>query len=112
MLSQLGEVESAKYQIFLHGKRRVENTGEFAGDAAGTKWSEALVYDFGRQQMVDEAMFSPQPPKAGDYSSPAPSAGSSAASTLESRFMLMAWISAIRCLNAVPSISSSTSRHH
>ena len=33
-----------------------------------------------------------------DYSSPAPSAGSSAASTFESRFMLVAWISPRRCL--------------
>ena len=49
--------------------------------------------------------------QAGDYSSSAPSAGSSAASTFESRFMLMAWISAIRCLKGVPSTSSSTSRY-
>jgi hypothetical protein len=33
-----------------------------------------------------------------DYSSSAPSDGSSAASIFESRFMLMAWISAMRCL--------------
>jgi hypothetical protein len=46
-----------------------------------------------------------------DYSSSAPSEGSSAASTFESRFMLMTWISAIRCLNLVPSTSSSTSRY-
>ena len=46
-----------------------------------------------------------------DYSPPAPSSGSSAASTLESRFMLAAWISAIRCLKDVPLISSSTSRY-
>jgi len=39
----------------------------------------------------------------GCYSSSAPSEGSSAVSTFESRFMLMAWISAIRCLNVVPS---------
>jgi hypothetical protein len=32
-----------------------------------------------------------------DYSSQAPSEGSSSVSTFESRFMLMAWISAIRC---------------
>jgi hypothetical protein len=31
-----------------------------------------------------------------DYSSPAPSEGSSAASTFESRFMLMEWTSAMR----------------
>jgi hypothetical protein len=36
------------------------------------------------------------PPGANDYSSSAPSEGSSAASTFESRLMLMAWISAIR----------------
>ena len=40
--------------------------------------------------------------KAGDYSSPAPSAGSSAVSILESRFMVMAWISEIRCLSCHP----------
>jgi PAS domain-containing protein len=37
-------------------------------------------------------------------------AGSSVASTFDSRFMLMAWISAIRCLKVVPLTSSSTSR--
>jgi hypothetical protein len=37
VLSQLGEVESARYQIFLHGKRLAANPGEFTGDAAGTK---------------------------------------------------------------------------
>src|SRR5277367_2159269 len=46
-----------------------------------------------------------------DYSSPASSVGSSAASILESRLRLVAWISAIRCLNSVPSTSSSTSRY-
>jgi hypothetical protein len=56
-------------------------------------------------------MFWSHPPKAADYSSPAPSAGSSGVSILESRFMLVAWISAIRCFNVVPSISSSTSRY-
>src|SRR5260370_40985181 len=50
------------------------------------------------------------PPEADDYSSSAPSEGSSAASTFESRFMLVAWTSVIRCLNLVPSTSSSTSR--
>ncbi len=49
---------------------------------------------------MDEHVGSPT--KAGDYSSSAPSAGSSAASTFESRFMLMAWISAMRCLGERP----------
>src|SRR5258707_12579465 len=49
--------------------------------------------------------------RSDDYSSPAPSEGSSAASIFESRFMLMAWISAIRCLKVVPLTSSSTSRY-
>lgn len=49
--------------------------------------------------------------QADDYSSAAPSEGSSAASTFESRFMLTAWISAIRCLNVTPLSSSSTSRY-
>jgi hypothetical protein len=44
------------------------------------------------------------------HSSSDPSEGSSAASTLESRFMLMAWTSAIRCLKVVRLASSSTSR--
>ncbi len=48
--------------------------------------------------------------QADDYSSSAPSIGSSAASTFESRFTLMAWTSAIRCLKVVPLTSSSTSR--
>jgi hypothetical protein len=47
----------------------------------------------------------------GCYSSSAPSEGSSAVSTFESRFMLMARISAIRCLKVVPLTSSSTSRY-
>jgi hypothetical protein len=47
----------------------------------------------------------------GCYSSSAPSEGSSTVSTFESRFMLMAWISAIRCLKVVPLTSSSTSRY-
>ena len=41
--------------------------------------------------------------QAGGYSSPAPSCGSSVASTFESRFMLVAWISARRCLGC-PSV--------
>ena len=51
------------------------------------------------------------PTQCDDYSSSAPSEGSSAASTFESRFMLIAWISAIRCLNGWPSTSSVTSRY-
>ena len=44
-------------------------------------------------------------------SSLAPSAGSSAASTFDNRFMLVAWISAMLCLNVTPSTSSETSRY-
>ena len=33
------------------------------------------------------------------------------ASTFESRFMLVAWISAMMCLNVKPSASSETSRY-
>lgn len=50
--------------------------------------------------------------QADDYSVSAPSVGSSAASIFESRFMLMAWTSAILCLKVVPLTSSSTSRSH
>jgi hypothetical protein len=50
---------------------------------------------------VDEPCGSPT--QACDYSSTAPSDGSSADSTFE---MLMAWISAILCLNVTPSTSS------
>jgi hypothetical protein len=46
-----------------------------------------------------------------DYSSSAPSVGSSAASTFERRLMLEAWISAMVCLNGLPSTSSSTVRY-
>jgi hypothetical protein len=42
-----------------------------------------------------------------DHSSPAPSEGSSMVSIFESRFMLVAWTSAIRCLKVVPLTSSS-----
>jgi hypothetical protein len=38
-------------------------------------------------------------------------AGTSAVSLLESRFMLVAWTSVMRCLNVLPSTSSSTSRY-
>ena len=48
--------------------------------------------------------------RAGDYSSSAPSVGSSAASTFESRFKLVAWTSTIRCLKVVP-LTSSPSRY-
>jgi len=52
---------------------------------------------------VDEPWGSPT--QTDDYSSSAPPEGSSAASTFENRFMLMAWISAIRCFKVVPSTS-------
>src|ERR1700674_4630297 len=67
----------------------------------------SAVYETGSK--VDEPMGSST--RADNYSSSAPSEGSSAASTFESRFMLVAWTSAIRCLNLVPSTSSSTSRY-
>ncbi len=53
----------------------------------------------------------PTTPGIDDYSSASPSAGSSAASIFESRFMLVAWISAIRCLKLLLSTSSVTSRY-
>lgn len=61
-----------------------------------------------------QMLYGPREPvhrRGDDYSSAAPSAGSSAVSIFESRFMLMAWTSAIRCLNRVASTSSSTSRY-
>jgi hypothetical protein len=45
------------------------------------------------------------------YASSTPSVGSSAASTFERRLMLEAWISAMVCLNGLPSTSSSTVRY-
>ncbi len=63
-----------------------------------------------REQMRDEAC-SLIPQAVDGYSSSAPSSGSSAASIFESLLMLVAWISAIRCLKLWPSTSSSTSRY-
>jgi hypothetical protein len=54
-----------------------------------------IAYDVG------PGLRSMHPPKPGDYSSPAPSVGSSAISLLESRFMLVAWTSAMRCSAAI-----------
>ncbi len=66
--------------------RQLPNADELANWALATLSEE-----------VDEAESAPST-QAGDYTSPAPSEGSSAASTFERRFMLVAWISAIRCL--------------
>jgi hypothetical protein len=51
---------------------------------------------------VDKTLLVSSTRAGGHSSSPAPFAGSSAASIFESRFMLPAWIFAIRCLTVVP----------
>src|SRR5271169_2096532 len=78
------------------------------------EWSDEAWETKGAHHVVKNAVAGPKRSaytSGDDHSSPAPSAGSSAVSFLENRFMLVAWTSARRCLNVVPSTSSSTSRY-
>ena len=81
--------QSAQYSLFALGRR---------------------LDDLSRKEHL-EASNSPLGILGADYSSSAPSVGSSAASTFERRLMLEAWISATVCLNGLPSTSSSTVRY-